>query len=43
MSSMQFTLEVLDLVILAGAGDGEMGGRERVCQQLLALAACEEL
>ena len=26
MSSMRFTFEVLDLVFLAGAGDGEMGG-----------------
>ena len=26
MSSMQFTLAVLDLVFLVGAGDGEMGG-----------------
>ena len=26
MSSMRFTLEVLDLVFLVGAGDGEMGG-----------------
>ena len=26
MSSMQFTFEVLDLIFLAGAGDGEMEG-----------------
>ena len=26
MSSLQFTLEVLNLVFLVGAGDGEMGG-----------------
>jgi len=26
VSSMRFTFEVLDLVFLAGAGDGEMGG-----------------
>ena len=26
MSSMRFTLEVLDLVFLVGARDGEMGG-----------------
>jgi len=26
MSSIRFTLEVLDLVFMVGAGDGEMGG-----------------
>ena len=26
LSSIRFTLETLDLVLMAGAGDGEMGG-----------------
>ena len=35
MSSMRFTLEVLDLVLMVGVGDGETGGEGIVLQQFL--------